>query len=107
VPMTATKRRIGDKLRDKRISEETISQRIWPRYRPVAPYWCALIARGVDAKAPFPCRPSDLGSFLAAADAIRRQGEGMHAPRSPIVSILRVGETVAIPAEIFGFRAPL
>ncbi len=82
-----------------RMSEKTIDNRVWPTYRSVSPFWAALLYRG-KLKGRFPCNPSDLGAFLATADAFRRLGEATHTPQSPNAAVLRRGESIQIPSGL-------
>jgi hypothetical protein len=84
------------------ISVFTIDKSVWPDYRCVSPYWAAYqhLRLGERAGLPIPCSAGELGYFLAIADEIRLHGEVLHTPQSPDPTLLRPGETVALPAGI-------
>jgi hypothetical protein len=99
--LTAIKKRIASEFVQERISVSTINNSIWRNYRCVAAYWAAFITVGMPpADRTFPCRPSILGVFLSLADYFRRMAEITHTPQSPKQTLLRQGETVAIPPSI-------
>jgi hypothetical protein len=98
VKLTAIKKRIASQFIQERISVSTINNTIWRDYRRVAAYWAAFITIGMPRA--FPCRPAILGVFLSLADDFRRRAETMHTPQSPKKTLLREGETVAIPPSI-------
>jgi hypothetical protein len=100
--LSRTKSEIADKVRKVRkirMSEKTIDNSVWPTYRSVSPFWAAWLYSG-DPTGRFPCNPSDLGAFLATADAFRRLGETTRTPQSPKAAILREGESFAVPASL-------
>jgi hypothetical protein len=96
--LTAIKKRIASRFIQERISVSTINNSIWRDYRRVAAYWAAFITIGMPTT--FPCRPAILGVFLSLADDFRRRAETIHTPQSPKKTLLREGETVAIPSSI-------
>jgi hypothetical protein len=91
-------KRIARRFGRERISSKTISNSVWPKFRCVAVYWAAYAALGA-AGPHIPCRPSDLGVFLAMADQFRELGENTRTPHSP-EPLLRTGETIIIPPSI-------
>jgi len=96
VTLTTSKRRIARNFVADRISTSTIDNSIWKHYRGVAAYWAALVDVSPEFPPPLaPCRPADLGRFLATADRWRQRGEAARAtPKSP--PLLRKGETIAV-----------
>jgi hypothetical protein len=80
----------------KKITEKTINDSIWPMYRSVAAYWAAYSVVGPE----WPCTTSTLDKFLAIAEEFRRRGEATRGRQSPEPTILRRGETVAIPSGL-------
>jgi hypothetical protein len=83
-----------------RMTEKTIDNRLWPTYRAVSSFWAAWLLTTPDPKNRFPCCPSDLGTLLATADALRRLGERTHTPQSPKATVLRRGESIMVPPTI-------
>lgn len=80
-------------------SESLINGVIWPAYKPVAAYWAVYVRINqalVDS--PIPCRPHELGQFLAMANDLRCTAETLK--RAHTHQLLKPGETVQIPTEI-------
>lgn len=84
-----------------RLSQKTIDNSVWPRYRSVAHFWAAhiLISKETDSSA-LPCRLRDLDLFLATADACRLRGEGIRSAPQATTPVLRQGEAVLIPPAL-------
>ena len=83
-----------------RLSQKTIDDVVWPRYRSVAHFWAAHLTVSEEIGiAVFPCRTHDLAHFLATAEAYRRRGETTRSPQSPS-PVLRPGEAVMIPPAL-------
>jgi hypothetical protein len=79
-----------------RISEKTINNAVWPEFRSVAHYWAAYV---LDKSVPkeWPCAISNLGMFLATAEAFREAGEAVRTKQGPV---LRLGESVRAPETL-------
>ena len=88
---------------EQRLSQKTIDNTVWPRYRPVAHLWAAFIDRSLETNSnTLPCRGRDLPLFLATAEAYRRRGETIRStPKSPN-TVLRPGEAVIITTPTGG-----
>ena len=87
--LSRTKKEIAERFSKTlkiRMSEKTINNSVWPTYRSVSPFWAAWLYNW-DTTGGFPCNPSDLGMFLATADAFRRRGETTRTPQSPKAAI--------------------
>lgn len=67
--------------------------------RPAAHMWAAYMYRTIQGDSVFPCRLSEIGRFLATAEAIRHVAETRRAPKAKS-AILREDETVKLPQAI-------
>ena len=65
-----------------KLSSSTIENAIWKPYSPVAHLWAAS-HRLNGQEAVFPCRLTDLPSFLAIAEYLRREGEAHRPKQAP------------------------
>ncbi len=81
------------------LSQKTIDNTIWPRYRAVAHFWAAHCSEYTGSGG-FPCRTRDLALFLATAEAYRRLGETTRSTSKSPTTILRPGEAVMIPPTL-------
>ena len=84
-----------------RMSQKTIDNVVWPRYRSVAHYWTAHILISMETGSGlFPCQMADLDFFLATADACRLRGEAIRSAPQATKPFLRLGEAVLIPPAL-------
>lgn len=81
------------------VRPNTINNEIMPRFRSVAHLWGAYALRRDLNDGIFPCRISELRTFLATAEAIRVAGEKAKAPKANS-TVLRAGEAVLLPDAI-------
>ena len=58
-----------------RVSEKTINNVVWPRYKPVAHFWAAYFSNYLAGDTVWPCDVSKISQFLAEAEAYREFGE--------------------------------
>ena len=92
--------RIAQRHVSERISEKTINNRIWPKYRCVAAYWAAYLEFVERREArEIPCRPHELGLFLGTAEDFRAKAEKTRMKRRR-ETLLDPGKTVAIPTSL-------
>ena len=94
------------------ISVSSIDNIIWPRFKPVSSLWAAYVSgagialeRG-DGIGPFPCRPMEVGNFLATSEAYRKRAENLKLPQASR-SILDPGETWRVPSDLEIREVPL
>ena len=100
--LSTIKSELADHLgRGQHLSQKTIDNTVWPRYRSVAHLWAAYQVRLQETNTTtLPCRAQDLEVFLATAEAYRRRGETIRStPQSP-TTVLRPGEAVMIPPAL-------
>ena len=84
-----------------RLSPKTITNTVWPRYRPVAHFWAAHFLETKDPEGwVFPCRMRDLALFLATAEAFRRRGEKIRSNLKSPTTVLRQGQAIMIPPAL-------
>ncbi len=81
------------------LSQKTIDNTVWPRYRAVAHFWAAHFSEETDSGV-FPCRTRELALFLATAEAYRRLGETIRSTSKSPTTVLRPGDAVMIPPTI-------
>lgn len=85
----------------RRLSVKTIDNVIWPAFRSVAPYWAAYIHRARETgERIFPFRADDLVTFLAVAEAYRREGERVRSNAKAPSTVLQPGECLMPPLAI-------
>lgn len=99
IGITTIKRRIASKLADDQVSVSTIDNQIWKNYRCVAACWAAYLTKGdPGGNSWLPCKPADLGAFLALSNQFRGQAERLRLPHASI--LLLPGETILVPSGI-------
>ena len=100
-PIPALKRQLAAAFRNDQVSESSINNTIWPRYRSVSHLWAAYLERdytGNDVE--FPCSYKQIGSFIALSEEFRRLGESLRLPKSPTTSILNAADMLRLPISI-------
>lgn len=87
--------------REQHLSQKTIDNVVWPRYRSVAHLWAAHLHRSKETEnTAFPCRARDLPIFLALAEAYRRRGETIRSTAKSPSTVLRPGDAVMVPRAL-------
>ncbi len=87
--------------RGQHLSQKTIDNTVWPRYRSVAHFWAAYLHRSQETNnTALPCRARDLSLFLAVAEVYRRRGETIRSSSKSPTTVLRPGEAVMIPLAL-------
>jgi hypothetical protein len=83
-----------------KFSPQTINNKVWPTYRPVAHYWAAAISRSGKRDGAFPCELRNFAEFLAEAEAYRRLGEATRLTTKSPKTVLLPSESVLLPPAI-------
>jgi hypothetical protein len=97
--MANSLRDIGGALfRSKAGTSKHVNEAVWKRFRPVAPYWAAMIHMDNETPDEWPCARSALPQFLAFAEAFRSLAEGTMIPHHG--PVLKAGETVGLADEV-------
>ncbi len=78
-------------------SRGTTDNIVLPTYRPTAHLWAAHLA--MSGMRSFPCAPENLELFIAYAETLRKNGEGLKIRQSRYY-MLRVEETWKLPVEL-------
>jgi hypothetical protein len=80
------------------VTPKTIDNRIWKLYRPVAHLWVSYLVRRASGGL-FPCRLTEVETFLAESEEYRRIGESLKSD-SKAPPLFDAAEMVGVPENI-------
>jgi hypothetical protein len=108
-PMQRATREVGSAIWRRRASaSKHVHTAVWKTYKPVAALWAAFIylyEDGDTESVEFPCRLSELPTFLAIAEAYRELAERTIPPRRNH-PVLKPGDSIRLPDSVISILPP-